>query len=453
MDGMIYNTDIRIPLDAVTEPSGSSIVIPDYWDWSTIDTKNDSNDVLRKKSMITKPLNQYKCGSCWAFSAATMLSDTLVISGLVDSANDAIVSPTAMMRRANKFGCAGGSTYALLKHMKSQTVGFAAGGRCTDYSWCETNSVCRTNRSELHFETTNERANYLNSLVPTPRCENSIPIAVTGVYVLTSSIDKTSNRPSSDTVNVYNAIKTHLLTKGTVGVSMVLYENFLNGKFSRINGGVYQERIDYASSIRTGSLKFFPKNVDDSMIRGSHSVVIVGWGTSRVIDHRGNTVDMPYWKCRNSWGTKWGENGYFKIAAYPYNTKVALLMTIEAVLHGEQIKVGGSYYVNLQRLTDAPKSYCIIDGNMTPIPPAIVDAPNAKRNSSMLIVGVVALLSVSSFRSGLPPRSRTTVNNKRQSSARQFKFSHVQVLFDTTLAHVTIDHAVQTSELLQMLGA
>jgi C1A family cysteine protease len=42
--------------------------------------------------------------------------------------------------------------------------------------------------------------------------------------------------------------------------------------------------------------------------QGGHWVVIVGWEDDSDVKNGG------YWICRNSWGEKWGKNGYFNIA-------------------------------------------------------------------------------------------------------------------------------------------
>lgn len=38
------------------------------------------------------------------------------------------------------------------------------------------------------------------------------------------------------------------------------------------------------------------------------AVLIVGFGTDK-----GFFGATPYWTVKNSWGSKWGENGYFRI--------------------------------------------------------------------------------------------------------------------------------------------
>ena len=37
---------------------------------------------------------------------------------------------------------------------------------------------------------------------------------------------------------------------------------------------------------------------------GGHAIKVIGWGKEG---------DIEYWICANSWGTKWGIDGFFKI--------------------------------------------------------------------------------------------------------------------------------------------
>jgi C1A family cysteine protease len=59
---------------------------------------------------------------------------------------------------------------------------------------------------------------------------------------------------------------------------------------------VYESFYSYDSGI------YERLTVDE--LRGSHAVVIVGWD---------DTTSPPCWICKNSWGTGWGESGYFRI--------------------------------------------------------------------------------------------------------------------------------------------
>lgn len=46
----------------------------------------------------------------------------------------------------------------------------------------------------------------------------------------------------------------------------------------------------------------------------NHIVSIVGWGTETVVNPDTDAQEeVHYWIVRNSWGTYWGEMGYFRI--------------------------------------------------------------------------------------------------------------------------------------------
>ena len=40
-------------------------------------------------------------------------------------------------------------------------------------------------------------------------------------------------------------------------------------------------------------------------LEGGHAIKILGWGVEN---------GQSYWLCANSWGTSWGEKGFFRIA-------------------------------------------------------------------------------------------------------------------------------------------
>ena len=79
-------------------------------------------------------------------------------------------------------------------------------------------------------------------------------------------------------------LKEAVLQYGPVATNMIFYQDL-----DRYQKGVY--RYDGKS----------PE-------QGGHWVVILGWKDDRRVKNGG------YWICRNSWGEKWGERGYFKIA-------------------------------------------------------------------------------------------------------------------------------------------
>jgi len=64
-----------------------------------------------------------------------------------------------------------------------------------------------------------------------------------------------------------------------------------------------------AVAINASHLQFYTGGISDPTFcnpKGlDHGVLIVGYGTS--------SNGTPYWTVKNSWGTSWGEKGYFRI--------------------------------------------------------------------------------------------------------------------------------------------
>ena len=65
---------------------------------------------------------------------------------------------------------------------------------------------------------------------------------------------------------------------------------------------------------------FYNTGMDNDNLLGYHSVTIVGWGEDKIepsvlgINSNSKYIKVPYWIARNTWGEKWNDGGYFKIA-------------------------------------------------------------------------------------------------------------------------------------------
>ena len=83
---------------------------------------------------------------------------------------------------------------------------------------------------------------------------------------------------TKDYTNV-DAIKKTVMEDGYIQTGFSVYSDFMSYK-----GGIYEHKSGY--------------------LMGGHAVVIVGWGVEN---------GVGYWIAQNSWGPKWGEEGFFRI--------------------------------------------------------------------------------------------------------------------------------------------
>ncbi|XP_049880820.1 uncharacterized protein LOC126377170 [Pectinophora gossypiella] len=91
------------------------------------------------------------------------------------------------------------------------------------------------------------------------------------------------------------SIKTELFNNGPIEVSFRVYEDFM-----KYSGGIYEHKYGHAA--------------------GGHSVRMIGYGVEN---------GVPYWLVANSWGTNWGEQGFFRVKRYDKDLQFELqLLTV-----------------------------------------------------------------------------------------------------------------------------
>jgi hypothetical protein len=320
-------------LNSSYEKLTSTSELPEMFNWA-VTFPYDSPDIVAKKKLIGKPDDQYVCGSCWAVSTAGVISDVFVVSGLVNWSPE--ISSTYALINYPQLKCLGGDPVTLLRDIAS---GGIPSKHCVDYSWCSLNQSCSGEDSSQHFN------NDLSVLVPKEKgCYFD---SKHYVYKIDSRNIKTivAGGGAVDTSNVQRAIKEHIFTTGPAIAGYVVFKNFAvkSGIFTKINGGVYLEKANYGS-FDGGQLSFSASNISESNVMGGHAIAVMGWGIQpnvKVGNNPTDVADVPYWFCRNSWGTSWGNGGYFKIAMFPYNTKCQFSKLVDLVIQGRTMRLGG----------------------------------------------------------------------------------------------------------------
>lgn len=316
-----YNSDIRnlhfikeasVPRELMNPKSfifkTATQSIPDAFSWS-ITTPSDSKTVQKKKSLIDGVRDQYLCGSCYAVTLAQIISDCHVVSGAVSWAPN--VSATSIMACfAGVRPCNGGSPARLSLAISKSGV---MDQTCVDYSWCsEDKKWCTTRAGKNEFSV--DYTDKLNENVP-----KSCGCYFNDSLKFRYSIDAPGVLVHRGLGPVYKTmVKKHILEYGPVIGTFAVYPSFNNFLVhgNHINGGVYFENGRYSRGMQSMAW-----NKIAGRLIGFHAFSVMGWGIEKNIEHaEGEIGDVPYWHCRNSYGTAFGDEGYFKLAMYPFNS-------------------------------------------------------------------------------------------------------------------------------------
>ena len=265
------------------------------------------------KGLISPVTDQGNCGACWALASTSCLADRFNIQSLgkmnirlsasklilCDWQGEEIEADPDHNKKGvenidrtsvSKTACYGNSLYDAWRYL--YIIGT-----------CEDECVPYHPTNQLHFET----LAYFKSASQIPLCTDITgPI---GDMCADFKIDKLGGVTGTpmrlyrayhfyivpgmekDKGSIYN-IMNNIYLWGPVCSAIQLYEDFYTFNFS--NGNIYES--DQKGRVISG-----------------HAIVIVGWGESR---------SKKYWIIRNSWGRRWGDDGYFKIARGSNNCKI-----------------------------------------------------------------------------------------------------------------------------------
>lgn len=252
---------------------------------------------------LTIPVNQEDCGNCWACSTMTALSDRVQIAVARKtpgfSPDVALPFSIAWMTSCNDYcandscvtGCDGadiGTALSFLSLDFGNGVPFASCLPLPVGKYADQMVEYRDKFATSLAKCQSEKQINENCLGETAKCGVcAVATRDSGVFIKSGSLQKIKDALT---------IKQEIYANGPVPAGYKVYSDFeAEGGYSN-NDGIY-----------------IHKGPDSSEGTGFHAVVIVGWG-EKMVDFNGTKTNIPFWEVRNSWGTQWGDGGFWKHA-------------------------------------------------------------------------------------------------------------------------------------------
>lgn len=228
-----------------------------------------SFDQWRQRNLLLPPRDQKGCGSCWAFSAVGVMGHRYVI--LTNGAMRVPLSAQYLVSCDDQAaGCEGAnSLHNVFASLTYTGTGLGVPGGTV-------------------AETVYPYEEPVNNAQTQPCDKSKVQGAViydfidSSVVCLSESDDTGSMTPAQLQDNIMR-IKQEVMKGGPVSACYAVYDDFMSWD----GQGIY--RVSSSPS---------------NNLQGYHAVVIVGWGTD-------TASNSQYWICQNSWGTGWGQGGYW----------------------------------------------------------------------------------------------------------------------------------------------
>lgn len=352
----------------------AAVSLPEYFNWA-----DAANVAATKKWPLRDPklgpytmtaTNQETCGSCWAVSATSVLSDRWAIwtqgpnpqlsaTYVLGCVSDGTV-PNPKVRFNNTQGCNGGFPAAAAELFARFGV---VNNECANYEWCAGSQACRSGPPDA--STGGDPGGFFNKQL-LPRCASSsgclnctcVQKGRDGKCISTKCTGKNNNTVQVFKVKRYTSVPRYEDAAVRAQVDSALPTPVMSAQFKapRIddttsaaislsnitdikneifaNGpvvGCYAVFYDFQSgsgarncwaptkgvycNVQTGQARPYSRTSyggAESQLTGYHAIAIVGWGVEKdVVDWANPTgpkLTLPYWICRNSWSTNWNSD-------------------------------------------------------------------------------------------------------------------------------------------------
>ncbi|VDK84599.1 unnamed protein product [Litomosoides sigmodontis] len=206
--------------------------------------------------------NQGGCGSCWAVSAASVMSDRLCIATNYSNQNQ--ISAEDLLSCCAECGGCQGSYWALSAFIYWRNYGLVTGGDYGSFQGCKPYTTQPNCGSPCSFQ------NYQMKVAPACR-KTCQPL-----YNLSYEEDLIRNDPTE-------LIKREMYLHGPILACFTAREDF-----QHYGSGIYQ------TINSTMSKKLY-----------GHCAKLLGWGEES---------NMKYWLYMNTWGRDWGDYGFFRVS-------------------------------------------------------------------------------------------------------------------------------------------
>lgn len=244
-----------IPIDG-PQPSHIESPLPHSY-LSTVPQEFD----WRTRAYLTPPTNQFlpePCGACWAHASSGALTDRFIITS---QASIPLLSPQVLLDCGDQDGfkigsCYGGSDLSAYKFIYTNGI--------TDVTCMPYLGMAQTNWGE--------RGTCLQRMCR--QCDRFGDCRFVNGTVYRISEYGTATGEQEMMAEIY--------ARGPIACSLFAHSDY----FLNYKNGIISDPTQY--NITT------------------HVVAIVGWGVD-------TTTSIPYWIGRNSFGTVWGEQGWFKL--------------------------------------------------------------------------------------------------------------------------------------------